>query len=151
MICATLNCCSQILYSCACVGRALGLAVLPLVVFGLSYATHAVSSLASFLCGAAFGYFCKIHHTDREMACVLGALVDFLSNVVWFLAGQFLVTAFRVRFKWQWVLIAFACLVPLRMGTVFIALAYSGLDWKSQVLHFRCMYSYGITTAVVSL
>lgn len=124
--------------------------MLPLFVFGISKATDAIGFLAEFLCGAAFGYFCKIHHKDREMASILEAISDFLCNVVWYLAGQFLVAAFSVRFKWQWGVVAFACLVPLRMGTVFISLAYSGLDWKSQVLTSPRFYSlaYSLSTTV---
>lgn len=92
--------------------------------------------IAAFLSGALFGYFSRLHHEDHSLAELLEALADVLSYVVWYLAGQFLVAAFKAGFRWQWVVVAVATLIPLRMATVYMSLVGSTLDWRSQVLNY---------------
>jgi hypothetical protein len=122
---------------CCVVGKALGLVIMPLLLWGVSRLVGAVLFLAVALTAAVFGYLSSVQHAEPDLTELLESVADFLSYVVWYLAGQFLVEAFSTGFRWEWVVVAFMTLVPLRICTVVISLLYSGLDWRSQVHQSR--------------
>jgi len=109
------------------------LVMLPLFVYGIARVTGANIFVTAFLNGGVFGYFSRLHHEDHHLASLLESLTDFLGYFVWYLAGDFLVQAFRLGFRWQWVVIAVAALGPLRMIPVYVSMIGSSLDFSSQV------------------
>jgi NhaP-type Na+/H+ or K+/H+ antiporter len=118
---------------CLRIGKALGLVIMPLFLWALSRLVGATIFVAVAIAAGFYSFFCRVHHEERELSELLEAVADFLSYVVWYLAGQFLVAAFSTGFRWEWLVIAFAVLVPLRMCTIAISLLFTGLDWRSQV------------------
>jgi hypothetical protein len=121
-------------------------AVIPIFIYGISQLSGAILFVAEFTAGALFGYYCTFHNKDEEMVMILEGVTDFLGNIVWFLSGEFLVAAFRTGFRWQWVVVAVAALVPLRTVPVFVSLAGSGLDWRSKVSDLILPLLWGATT-----
>jgi hypothetical protein len=115
------------------IGKALGLVIMPLFLWGISRLAGATIFVAVSTAAGFYSFFCRVHHEERELSELLEAVADFLSYVVWYLAGQFLVAAFSTGFRWEWLVIAFAVLLPLRMCTIAVSLLFTGLDWRSQV------------------
>jgi NhaP-type Na+/H+ and K+/H+ antiporter len=68
--------------------RAIVLAVLPLIIFGLSEVTGANRFVASFLSGLFFGLLSHELHHHEKLSVLIEAGADIMSEVTWFLAGE---------------------------------------------------------------
>jgi protein-S-isoprenylcysteine O-methyltransferase Ste14 len=112
---------------------ALGLVVMPLFLWGISAVFGATTFVAIALAAVCYSMCCRVHHEEREITGLLEAVAEFFSYVTWYLAGQFVVAAFSTGFRWEWLVIAFAVLLPLRVCAIATSLLFTGLDWRSQV------------------
>lgn len=109
-------------------GRGMSLMMIPLLTWGVSELCGANPFIAAYLTGFGVGFFCRTLKKDHSLSALLEAVTDFLSNTAWFFAGELLVFAFEVHFRWEWVVIAILSLTVLRMIPVYICLLGTGLD-----------------------
>jgi len=114
-------------------GRAVGVLMLPFLIFGLALLVGANVFIAAFVGGLVFGAASVTLEHDHGAASLLEVAADLLGFLVWFFAGGILLNVAREGFHWQYLALAVLALTVLRIGPVFLALIGTGYQWPTSL------------------
>lgn len=131
-------------------GRALAIAAVPLVLFGVAEVVGANVFITAFVAGLIFGAASITLDEEHETSELIEIGADLFGFVVWFFAGGILLNVLQAGVQWQWVLLAVLALTVLRMVPVLVALLGTGFRWQT-VLFIGWFGPRGLATIVFGL